>query len=161
MSNDDQFEGILLPGGHAKGMREYLESQVLQNIVTLFFASQKPIGAICQGVVLVARSKKADGKSVLFGRKTTALLSSQELTAWNLTRLWLKDYYRTYSETVEAEVKKNLASEEDFVKGPTPFFRDSPDTLKNGFCLRDGNYLSARWPGDANKFGNEFLNMIR
>src|SRR6516225_6408173 len=32
------FDGIILPGGHARGMREYLESSVLQSIVAEFFA---------------------------------------------------------------------------------------------------------------------------
>ena len=49
------FDALLLPGGHAPGMREYLESHVLQGLVTAMFAHDKPVGAICHGVVLVAR----------------------------------------------------------------------------------------------------------
>lgn len=79
--NSAEFDGVVLPGGHAKGMREYLESQVLQQIVAKFFEQKKPVGAICHGVVLAARSRQAPGKSVLFGRKTTALLASQEMMA--------------------------------------------------------------------------------
>ncbi|MDP2368406.1 type 1 glutamine amidotransferase domain-containing protein [Rhodoferax sp.] len=38
--------------------------------------------------------------------------------------------------------------------------RDSPGELAPGFVVRDGNYLSARWPGDAHRFANEFLKML-
>ncbi len=155
----EDFDGLILPGGHAPGMKEYLESTILQNSIQEFFAAEKPVGAICHGVVLAARSKK-NGQSILKGFKTTALLSSQELLAWMMTFLWLGDYYRTYSQTVEDEVRSALATSGDFVKGPTPLRRDSLDHLNSGFTVRDRNYLSARWPGDAHRFGIEFLKML-
>ncbi len=156
----EQFDALLLPGGHAKGIIEYLESETLQIIVAHFFEKNKVIGAICHGVVLLSRSKKQDGRSVLFGRKSTALLASQELMAWALTCLWLKDYYRTYQETVESEVKRCLASPEDFISGPLPVFRDNPNNLNHGFVVVDENVLTARWPGDAHLFGTKFLELL-
>ena len=94
--------------------------------------------------------------------QTTCLLKSQELLAYNLTRLWLADYYLTYPEiTVEDEVKSALSSAEKFVSGPSPLFRDSADKLTRGFFVKDRNYLSARWPGDAYNFSIEFTNMIK
>src|ERR1700719_2973968 len=45
-------DALLLPGGHAKGMRPYLESARLQAAVVGFFAQAKVVGAICHGVVL-------------------------------------------------------------------------------------------------------------
>jgi len=151
------YDGILLPGGHAPGMRQYLESEILQKTISEFFLAKKLVGAICHGVVLVARSKYDNGQSVLFGKKTTALLASQELTAWGLTCLWLGNYYRTYPITVEHEVRSSLKNKSDFIKGPTPFLRDAPDKLNDGFCVRDENYISARWPGDSHKFATEYL----
>ena len=127
---------------------------------TKFFELKKPVGAICHGVVLASRSKKPDGRSVLFGRKTTALLASQEISAWLLTCIWLGNYYRTYPQTVESEVRSALASEKDFVKGPTPLLRDDLQKLSRGFVVQDGNYLSARWPGDSHLFGSKFLKML-
>lgn len=155
-----KFDGLILPGGHAKGMREYLESTILQKQVSGFFDSNKPVGAICHGVVLAARSKSQSGKSILFGRKTTGLLASQEMSAWLLTFMWMGSYYRTYPQTVEAEVQSVLASSEDFIKGPMPLFRDTPELLDRGFVVKDGSYLSARWPGDAHLFGNTYLKML-
>ena len=114
---------LVLPGGHrARGMRVYLESTVLQEFVGDFFDSGKPVGAICHGVVLAARSiSKKTGKSVLFGKKTTGLTWSLERRGWSVgrvVRFWDPDYYRTYVEregepagyrSVESEVKRALA----------------------------------------------------
>jgi protease I len=153
-------QGLLLPGGHAPGMKPYLESSVLQALVASAFASSVPVGAICHGVVLAARSRVAGARSVLHGRKTTALTKPMELTAWSLTCAWLGDYYRTYPTTVEDEVKAALAAPGDFSRGPVSTRRDSPDHLERGFTVRDGTYLSARWPGDAHRFGIEFAGML-
>lgn len=158
----DNFDAILLPGGHDKGVKEYLESEALQRLVAEFFTIQKPVGAICHGVVLAARSINPESKkSVLYDYKTTSLLKSQELLAYKLTRLWLNDYYLTYPEiTVEDEVTSALSRQSNFVQGPSPFLRDSAEHLERGFVVRDRNYLSARWPGDAYSFSFEFIKMI-
>ena len=152
----NQFGGLILPGGHAPGMRAYLESSVLQNVVVEFFEIDKPVGAICHGVLLAARSAR-NGVSVLHGRKTTALLASQELLAWALTCGWLGSYYRTYPETVEAEVTRRLRAPSDFISGPLPLTRDNLKNLNRGFTVRDGHYVSARWPGDAHRFALDFI----
>jgi protease I len=154
-------QGLLLPGGHAPGMKPYLESSVLQSLVAAAFAARLPLGAICHGVVLAARSRGADGRSVLYGRKTTALTKPMELTAWSLTRAWLGSYYRTYPVTVEDEVTAALAASGDFKRGPVSTRRDAPDHLERGFTVRDGQYLSARWPGDAHRFATEFAGMVQ
>jgi protease I len=161
-----RFDALLLPGGHDKGMREYLESRVLQVKVAEFFEAQKPVGAICHGVVLASRSTYKDtGVSVLWGRLTTCLTKSQELVAYNLTRCYLGDYYLTYpNTTVEDEVKSRLKDPEIHYNGGADLFipleRDSPDSLQCGFAAVHGNYVSARWPGDAHLFSIRFLEVI-
>jgi len=157
---ETDFDALLLPGGHAKGMRPYLESERLQSAVVGFFAQRKTVGAICHGVLLAARSRVAAGRSVLHGRKTTALTKLMEMSAWAVTSLYLGDYYRTYPITVEDEVRAALARPEDFVAGPVALMRDSPSRLDVGFTVRDGNYLSARWPGDAHRFAGELARML-
>ena len=160
---ENNFDAIFLPGGHDKGVKEYLESEVLQKLVVNFFKAKKPIAAICHGVILAARSMDTTtGKSVIYNYKTTSLLKSQEMLAYNLTKLWLKDYYLTYPGlTVEDEVKSVLSNKNNFLEGPTPIFRDSNKYLKRGFIVRDRNYLSARWPGDVYSFSAEFVKMIK
>src|SRR3546814_5997737 len=84
-----------------------------------------------RGVVLAARSiSRRSGRSVLHGRRTTALTWSLERSAWNLTRFWGRfwdrDYYRTYAElpgepagyrSVQQEVTRALAAPDDFEIG--------------------------------------------
>jgi len=178
------FEALLLPGGHAPGMREYLEDAMLQGVVAEFFDDHKPVGAICHGVVLAARSMSSrTGKSVLHARKTTALTWKLERTAWLLSRYvgrwWDRDYYRTYREapgepsgywSVQAEVTRALADERDFrdVDAQMPhgfrkasgLFRDTPDDARPAFIVRDGNYVSARWPGDVHTFARTFVAVL-
>ena len=150
----EDYVGIILPGGHDKGMIEYLESKMLQKVVVQFFKTKKPVGAICHGLVLLARCIDPEtNKSVISDYKVTSLLKSQELTAYNLTKFWLKDYYLTYPGlTVEDEVKSVLANSKNFQKGPTPVLRDDAKRLSRGFYVKDRNFISSRWPGDAYNF---------
>ena len=107
------------------------------------------------------RTMRDHGHRVVFatpsGRTARA---DPELIAWRLTRHYLGDYYRTYPTTVEDEVRSALARPEDFITGPLPLRRDSAVRLGVGFTVRDGDYLSARWPGDAHRFAAEFAAMI-
>lgn len=159
------FDALYLPGGHDRGIREYLESEVLQAKVAEFFHAQKLVGAICHGTILVGRSKSLlTGRSVLWGKKTTGLTKTQELTAFSLTCMYLGNYYRTYPKiTVEDELKSYLRSPKDFFRGPgfpLPTQRDSAENIKLGFTVRDQNYLSARWPGDAHRLSKDFLDLL-
>ncbi len=156
----ESFDALLLPGGHAPGMRPYIESEDLQNLVTECFRVDKIVAAICHGVLLAARSNATDETSVLHDRKTTALLKTQEMLAWTATFLWLGDYYRTYQVCVQDEVRACLASPDQFINGPMPLKRDSREHPEYGFCVRDRNYLSARWPGDAHRFSMELVKML-
>lgn len=157
----EEFDGLVLPGGHAKGVVPYLESPVLHQAIAAFFRAEKPVGAICHGVVAACRATDpGTGRSVLYGRKTTALLRRQERLAYHLTRHRLGDYYLTYPVTVEDEVRAALRSRADFVTGPLPLLRDDNKHLARGFVVRDGAYLSARWPGDVHRFSLAFLEIL-
>lgn len=160
--NPDRYEAIVLHGGHAPGMRPYLESEVLQDVLRAFLKAGKPVAAICHGVVLLGRTKDESGRSALYERRCTTLLRSQEMAAYNLTRLWLGTYYRTYPETTcQEEITGYLKSPDQFQEGPRPLFRDSPQKLQRGFAVQDGNILTARWPGDAYTFSTRFLTMLQ
>lgn len=137
------YAAIHFPGGHAPGMRSYCESRVVQDIARAAFAADMPVSAICHGVLPLARA------GVLHGRKTTALTAFQEGVAVALTRHKLGDHYRTYPDSVEAEVRAALASPDDFQTGPLFPRYATQGKPRAGFVVADGNYLSARWPGDA------------
>jgi putative intracellular protease/amidase len=179
------FDALLLPGGHrALGMRDYLESDILQRHVSSFFETKKPVAAICHGVLLAARSiSKQTGRSVLHGYRTTALTWALERSAWSLarvTRFWDPNYYRTYLEqdgqpdgfmSVQQEVTRVLARVEDFrdVPATDPDYRrktsglqrDTINDARPAFVVRDRNYVSARWPGDAHTFAKTFADMLK
>ena len=158
---EEDFEAILVPGGHAQGMKSMLESEIMQQRIVAFFAKEKPVGAICHGVLLLARSIDPEsGKSVLYGRKTTALPKKYEVPAWRVTSPWLNDYYRTYPVAVEDEVTASLASKDDFLGGPLIHIRDTKEHPERGFVVRDGSYLSARYPGDCYRFGEAFVELL-
>jgi putative intracellular protease/amidase len=172
----DGIDALLLPGGHrARGMRSYVDSDILQRIVVDAFARGLIVAAICHGVLLAARSvDPATGHSVLYGRKTTALTWAMERLAWRLTRVtrfWDRDYYRTYTEepdqpagymSVQSEVTRALKDPADFqdVGSGTPhrwlkssgMVRDTATDSRPAFVVDDGDYVSARWPGDTHTF---------
>jgi putative intracellular protease/amidase len=181
----DEYDGLVLPGGHwARGMRQYLEDAQLQRFVGDFFDADKPVAAICHGVVLAARSvSKRTGHSVLYGRKTTALTWRLEKAAWSTMkyfgRVWDPAYYRTYLEagteplgyrSVQAEVSRALASPADFCDVPqeggdyfrktSGLFRDSDRDTRPAWVVCDGRYVSARWPGDVHAFAAAFARVL-
>lgn len=172
----DGVDALLLPGGHrARGMRGYLDSDILQRLVVDAFRRGLVVAAICHGVLLAARSvDPVTGRSVLHGRKTTALTWAMERMAWRLTRItrfWDRDYYRTYTEepgqpeghmSVQAEVTRALADPADFrdvTRGcahwrlkSSGMARDTATDSRPAFVVDDGDYVSARWPGDTHTF---------
>lgn len=153
------MDALLLPGGHAPGMRQYLGSELVQRQVVELFAAGKPVAAICHGVLVAARAiDAATGRSVLHGRKTTCLPKYMERSAY-LATFWRRGrYYRTYPAYVEDEVRGALAAEEDFVRGPrTLSKRGTRDDDTEAFVVEDGAYVSARWPGDAWLFGKRLV----
>ncbi|MFH8336521.1 type 1 glutamine amidotransferase domain-containing protein [Streptomyces sp. AM6-12] len=154
--------GLFVPGGHAPGMRTLLENRTAQELFSKALARGLPVGAVCHGVLLAARAvDPATGRSVLYGRRTTALTSLLELTGWNLTRIWLGRYYRTYRTTVQEEVTAALADPADFLSGPRLPVRDTARNPGRGFTVRDGNYVSARWPGDCHRLAADYVALVR
>ena len=174
----DGVDALLLPGGHrARAMRSYIDSDILHRLVVEAFARGLVVAAICHGVLLAARSvDPGTGRSVLYGRKTTALTWAMERLAWRLTRFtrfWDSDYYRTYTEqpgqpggymSVQSEVTRALEDPADFrdVARGSPHWRlktsgmvrDTPTDPRPAFVVDDGDYVSARWPGDTHTFAS-------
>jgi len=101
-------------------------------------------------------------------------------TVGRFVRFWDPAYYRTYPDgpgrpvgymSVEAEVTRALARPEDFLDVPAddPLrrrkasgqARDTWDDPSPAFVVRDGAYVSARWPGDAHTFARRFDAVVR
>ena len=72
--------------------------------------------------------------------------------------------------SVQQEVTRTLARLEDFLDVPPDapdyrrktggMVRDTADDDSPAFVVRDGNYVSARWPGDAHTFAKTFAAML-
>jgi hypothetical protein len=78
-------------------------------------------------------------------------------TFWKLGR-----YYRTYPEYVEDEVRRALDDPpRQFLRGPRVLFaKGTVEDDRPAFVVEDGNYVSARWPGDAYLFAKKILERI-
>jgi putative intracellular protease/amidase len=159
----DELDGLILPGGHAPGMRQYLGSELLRGKVGEYWALGRPIGAICHGVLVLARTcDPTTERSLLYGRRTTCLPKYMERSAYLATAWRLGRYYRTYPAYVEDEVRGALRDPGDFVRGPRVLSRRGTETDDGpSFFVRDDNYVSARWPGDAYLFAKRFADRLR
>ena len=155
----DGFAALLLPGGHAPGMRQYLESDAVRALVNAFWAGDRPVAAICHGVLVMARTvDPTTGRSLLAGRRTTCLPKYMERSAY-LSTFWRRGrYFRTYPAYVEDEVRAALGESGTFERGPRALFaRGTREDDRPAFVVEDGRYLSARWPGDAYLFARRLL----
>jgi len=147
------FDALFLAGGHAQGMKQYLGSERVQELTRAFFAANKPIAAICHGVLVAARA------GVLQGRRTTCLPKYMERSAY-LATFWRRGrYYRTYPAYVEDEVRANGPV---FDRGPRELSkRGTRDDDSHAFVVEDGNYVSARWPGDAYLIAKKLIALLQ
>ena len=112
----DSFNLVLFPGGHDKGVRQVIDSPIVHRLVLEYQPqtkkpSNKVIGAVCHGVMVLAAAKGPDGKSAIHDCVTTSLPGTFESGIFWGTRVFLGDYYKTYgagSENVETYVSGSL-----------------------------------------------------
>ncbi len=143
------FDALVLPGGHAPGMRSYLGSELLQAKVAAIWAREVPVGAICHGSLVLARAKDpATGASIVQGHAMTCLPWWMEFSAWALTFWKLGRYYRTYADYVQDEVEGCGAL---FQRGPLHSDYGRP------FLVETDRLVTGRWPGDAQAFAEAIL----
>jgi putative intracellular protease/amidase len=148
----NQFDALLLPGGDAPRMRQYLDSELLRSKVLGFWQQGKLIGAICHGMLVIARTiDPQTGRSVLYGHKVTAIPSSLDKLAYRLDHWLTKHGYIMYDQCVSDEVRSCLARPEDFSRGPG---------LLAPFAVTDGNLVTARWYMDAELFTKRFIDQL-
>jgi putative intracellular protease/amidase len=158
----NMYDALFLPGGHAQGMKPYLESPEVQALALAMWKAGKPVAAICHGVIVLARTIDPDTKlSVLAGRKTTCLPKYMEQIAYYITAWKLGGYYRTYPAYVEEEVRQAVGTQGTFVRGPIHLFsRGTESDDRAAVVVEDKHYLSARWPGDAYLIAKRLLHRL-
>jgi putative intracellular protease/amidase len=152
----EEYVALHLPGGHAPGMVQYLGSEVLQQKAAEFFVADKLVSAVCHGPVVLARAiDPRTGRSVLHGRRVTALTKLLERSGYLLTLWTLGKRFRTYPEYVQDEVISAVGDRTKFEKGPLV------PSYSNPYTLTDGKLITARWPGDARRLGEVLLERIQ
>ncbi len=150
-----RFDLLVLPGGHARGMRQYLEDTSLQHAVVAFFRADAPVGAICHGTVVLARSVDPESEmSVVAGRTLTGLPKRFEKGARIATKATRGDYFRTYPEWVQDEVRRAIGPDGEWKPGPLL------PVHGKGFVVEDGALITARWPGDAERFAATLVELL-
>jgi len=158
----EPYNLIFLPGGHEKGVQQLIDSPIMHKHLAAYFPatlkpSTKTVAAVCHGVMVLSETEGKDGKSVIHECDTTALPARFEQVAFWGTRLFLGDYYKTYgscSDDVEAAVRKKLDN-------PDKQFKNS---LGMGpFVVEDDkyNYLSARFPPDAQLLAEKTITLVQ
>ena len=148
-----------------------------------FFEANKPVGSVCHGPLLLARTiNPRTGKSVIFGRKTTALtwdLEKKAALLGNIVRFWDRNYYRTYPEAKGQKIGQTSTQNEiENLIGGAQYFevpqrsdkyyalktngvsRDCLDDMRCSFVVKDGNYVTARWPGDIHALSLAFCGLL-
>jgi putative intracellular protease/amidase len=150
--NADEYDAILLTGGHAPGMKQFLESKVLQEKAVDFFKQDKGVGAMCHGLLVLARAiDPATGKSVLYDYKTTSLTREQEQIGYASTFWLLGRRFRTYDAYVEDETRAALKDTRQYSKGLMPF----------PHVVVDRNLVTSRyWLFDALPYSIAFAEMV-
>ncbi|KAF2103994.1 class I glutamine amidotransferase-like protein [Rhizodiscina lignyota] len=156
----DDYDLVFLPGGHEKGVRQIIDSAKVHKLLESYFPktkkpSNKSVAAICHGVQVLATASREDGKSVIHEAETTALLHNMEQGIFHATRLFLGDYYKTYgagSPSVQKTVTDRLQNPSQFKSSLSlsPFIVEDPNY----------NYLSARFPGDAELLASKAVEMV-
>lgn len=150
--NADEYDALHLTGGHAPGMKQFLESKVLQEKVVQFFKQGKGVGSICHGLLVLARAIDPDtGRSVLYEYKTTSLTKLLEIIGYATTFWLLGRRFRTYDMYVADEVKSVLKNKRQFSSGLIPI----------PHVVGDRNLVTSRyWLFDAVPYSVRFAEMV-
>lgn len=147
-----KYDALVLPGGDALRMRQYLDSTVLQAKVLQFWQQGKLIGAICHGMLVLARTiDPATGHSVLYGRKVTVLPKSLDQAVYFINSKLRKLGYVRYDKWVADEIRACLEKPDDFSSGPG---------LLAPYVVQDGNLITSRYYTDAEVFGDRFIKAL-
>ena len=179
------YDALVLPGGHrARGMRPYLESPEVQQMAIDAFRAEKPVGAICHGVLVAARAvDPVTERSVLYGRRTTALdlgagrqgMGHRPLTRGSGTATTTGPTWRSRGSAggtcrcsrrsrgrwpIPADFADVEKGSPDWRRKASGRARDTLTDERPAFVVRDGSYVSARWPGDAHTFARTFAAVL-
>jgi putative intracellular protease/amidase len=124
----------------------------VQEKVVDFFKQDKGVGAICHGLLVLARAiDPSTGKSVLYDYKATLLTKELEQMGYASTFWWFGRRFRTYDAYVEDETRAALKDKRQYSKGFIPF----------PHVVVDRNLITSRyWLFDALPYSIAFAEMV-
>ena len=74
------LDAVFFPGGHGT-MWDLPNNSAVTTLVEKQFAANKIVAAVCHGPAGLVSAKRADGKSILFGKKVNAFTDAEEVAA--------------------------------------------------------------------------------
>jgi putative intracellular protease/amidase len=78
--NAVDYSAVFLPGGHGT-MWDTAEDSATAKLVSDMFNAGKPVAAVCHGPAGLVKALRADGKSILFGKKVNGFTNEEETAA--------------------------------------------------------------------------------
>jgi len=158
----DAFDAVCIPGGHHHAMIPYLENERLQARIADFYAAGKLVAAICHGVLMAARCRRPDGRSILAGHTVTVVPGHVEPLIQRLCAKKMGDprFGYLYDLTAEEEVRELMAGEGELVVKRMPLLKDAPGKEHRGLVFVDGNVLTGRMPHDTWTFAKTLVEQL-
>jgi len=155
------FDAVVVPGGHHNEMRPFLDSTELHATLAAFSEQNKLVAAICHGVLLVARSKQLDGRSIVAGRHVTTVPGDAENQVHKLcsARMGHERYGKPYDLTAEEEVRELMHGEGQLTIVKMPFRHDASGR-ETGLCIVDEHVVTARMPHDSWTFAKTVVDQL-
>ena len=162
-SGPAEFDGLLLPGGHAPGMRQYLGSPVCSSRSR---GSGRWAGRSARSATACwcwrAPATRPRAAACWPTASTTCLPKYMERSAYLTDRLAARPLLPHVSGLRRGRGRGRAGRPgRQFRRGPRTLSRRGTATDDTAaFVVEDRNYLSARWPGDAYLFGRRFCDLL-
>jgi putative intracellular protease/amidase len=124
--NAADYSAVFLPGGHGT-MWDTATDNATARLVQDTFNAGKPTAAVCHGPAGLVKALRADGKSILFGKKVNGFTNAEETAAG------LMDVVPFHLETT--------------MRALGGVFESGP--LWGAYAVRDGNLITGQNPASS------------
>jgi putative intracellular protease/amidase len=135
--NPANFDGIFLAGGHGT-MFDLPQNKDLANILGHLYDNDKVIAAVCHGPAGLVSAKRADGKSILYGKRVNGFTNSEE------EKVELTNVVPFLLETKMIELGGKFEKAADFAE----------------HVVVDGNLITGQNPASAAKVAEQFFKQL-
>lgn len=132
-----EFDAVFLPGGHGT-MWDTASDAATAKIVGDIFQAGKPVAAVCHGPAGLVKALRADGKSILHGKKVNGFTNAEE------TGAGLMDVVPFHLESVMRELGGV------FENGP----------MWQPYAVRDGNLVTGQNPASSALVAKQFIEAL-